>query len=63
MGNGATREPPPRPSSTLLKRQVVSRWEVVGGAEEQGLGTGGWGLRNEDLPAAGALKNIPYLAC
>ena len=27
----------------LLKRQVVSRWKVVGGAEEQGLGTGGWG--------------------
>jgi hypothetical protein len=47
----------------LLKRQVVSRWQVVGEAEEQGLGTGSWGLRDEDLPAAGARKNIPYLAC
>jgi hypothetical protein len=24
MGNGATREPPPRPSSTLLERKVVN---------------------------------------
>jgi hypothetical protein len=46
-----------------MKRQVVSTWQVVGGAEEQGLGTGSWGLWDEDLPAAGALTNIPYLAC
>ena len=30
---------------------------VVGGAEKQELGTG-LELRNEDLPAAGALKNV-----
>ena len=47
-------EPPPRPSPTLLKRKVVSRWQVAGGEEPQPTfdcwpftidSVGGWGKK------------------
>jgi hypothetical protein len=38
----------------LLKSKVVSRWYVVGGKLRTG--TGGWGLGDEGLPAAGACQ-------
>jgi hypothetical protein len=39
----------------LLKKQIISRWYVAGG--ELRTGTGGWGLGDEGLPAAGACQH------